>query len=261
MTSLRRSTGRPALLAALAAACLGGLLAVPAAPAQDPVASIGVSPAAPVAGSAVTLTAIPEPPDAELTSFAWEFDGDGDFAEGDERSVAHTFDAPGTYVVALRVTDADDRPYVVYMDLVVAAPAPPPPPPEPPAPPPEPEPAPNARLMDPFPVVRIKGVVTGRGARLTLVSVRAPRRATIVVTCRGVGCPRKRIKREGAEGRRMRGLEGGYRAGARLTFTVTARRRIGKYTRIIVRRGLVPSRTDRCLWPGRKRPRACPAPN
>ena len=47
-------------------------------------------------------------------------------------------------------------------------------------------------------------------------------------------------------------------AGAGCTVRVTQPRRIGKYTRLRIRRGKAPLRIDRCLMPGRSRPAKCP---
>jgi hypothetical protein len=48
------------------------------------------------------------------------------------------------------------------------------------------------------------------------------------------------------------------RAGIRLEIFVRQPRRIGKYTRFLVRAGEPPKRVDRCLFPGVQRPKACP---
>jgi hypothetical protein len=58
---------------------------------------------------------------------------------------------------------------------------------------------------------------------------------------------------------RLRHLQGSYRAGAVIEVRVTKRGWIGKYTRIVVRRGKPPARRDLCLFPGSSRPRTCPA--
>jgi hypothetical protein len=107
--------------------------------------------------------------------------------------------------------------------------------------------------------VRIKGELIGRGAHVTLLTVRAPRLARIVIRCSGPGCPRARwahsvsvVHARAFEHRILR-------AGVRLTITVTRRGYIGKYTVIVIRRGRAPSRRDLCLFPRSSRPRACPA--
>jgi len=157
------------------------------------------------------------------------------------------------------------------------APTPPPPPPPPPpaAPlppsPPAPAPAPAAadleaaapeapRLMRPVPMVRIRGRLSRTGARVTLLTVSAPRGARISVACRGRSCPARRWARTAAlRTTPLRRYQRDLRAGTELTITVTKRERIGKHTRFVIRRGKAPDRRDRCLYPGSDRPRTCPA--
>ena len=47
----------------------------------------------------------------------------------------------------------------------------------------------SRRVIRPFPVVRMKGRLTARGADVQVLSVRAPRAAKISVRCRGKSCP------------------------------------------------------------------------
>ena len=149
---------------------------------------------------------------------------------------------------------------------IAAAPAPPVEPPRrPPAPTPAPSPAPappaarvTPQLMDPFPVVRIRGRLTTTGARVALLTVRAPRGARIAVKCAGDHCPRRRLAIV-AVVVHLRPYERVLRAGTRLEIRVTRPSFIGKYTRLIVRRGQPPLRRDRCLMPGSSRPIACPS--
>jgi hypothetical protein len=142
---------------------------------------------------------------------------------------------------------------------VAAAPAPTPTPaptfdvPEPvatpaPAPPPTPA-APGPRLLKPFPVVRIKGVLTVRGARVTRLSVRAPRGVRIVVACRGRDCPSRRYRAPRGT-HRLRRFERDLRSGTRLEIRITKPGYIGKRTVIVIRRRHAPSRSDRCVEPG-----------
>jgi len=159
---------------------------------------------------------------------------------------------------------------------VAAAPAPPPPPPPPAIVEPTGGTAPlaapptatggvqaetvtrPARLMRPVPLVRIRGRTTLRGARITLLTVTAPKGARITLACRGRGCPVRRWARTAATTRILR-FERRLRAGTRLTIRVTKPGRIGKHTTILIRRNRAPLRSDRCLYPGRSRPVACPA--
>jgi hypothetical protein len=152
------------------------------------------------------------------------------------------------------------------------APEPPPPTPSPPAPAPAlvPPPAPTVsagsvlaqtapRLLRPFPIVRIKGFLTARGARVMLLTVRAPLGARISLRCEGTGCPRRRWARAAVLVHVRPFEQRVLRAGVRLTIRVTRRGRIGKYTSILLRRGRPPLRVDRCLYPGSTQPRRCPS--
>ena len=159
---------------------------------------------------------------------------------------------------------------------VLAAPVPAPAPTPAPAPPPKPDPAPSPpfelppatpppvagapapRLLSPFPVIRIKGWVTARGARITLLSVRAPRGSRIAVACRGAGCPVPKLARP-AGVKRLRRFERELPAGTRLELSVTKPGAIGKWTVIVIRRGSPPRRTDGCLDSDTNRHVRCPA--
>jgi hypothetical protein len=112
-------------------------------------------------------------------------------------------------------------------------------------------------LLNPFPIVRIRGHLTRTGARVTLLSVRAPRGARITVRCLGRTCPRRRLARSAAL-RRLRPFERTLRAGLRLEIRVTRPGFVGKHTLLLIRRGRPPLRRDRCLTPGSTRPTRCP---
>ena len=100
----------------------------------------------------------------------------------------------------------------------------------------------RAPMLEPFPVVRIKGVFTASGAHVSLLSVRAPRGARVKVACRGRDCPLRRFKpRAGVK--RLRPFERDLRAGTRLEVTVTKPGYIGKVTVIVIRRNAAPRRT------------------
>ena len=112
--------------------------------------------------------------------------------------------------------------------------------------------------MRPEPLVRIRGWLTERGARITLLTVRAPRGAKIAVSCSGIGCPRV-APAKAAKRTRLRDYEGMFRAGARLVIRVTRPGFVGKHTSIRIRRDKPPLRRDRCLYPGSEEPTACSA--
>lgn len=114
------------------------------------------------------------------------------------------------------------------------------------------------RMLSPFPVVRIKGLLIGAGARVTSLTVKAPRGVRISVTCRGRDCPvRWFVAPAGV--RRLRRFERDFAAGTRLQVVVSKPGFIGKSTVIVIRRSAGPRRVDRCLPPGATRPVRCPA--
>jgi hypothetical protein len=118
-------------------------------------------------------------------------------------------------------------------------------------------PAPAAPLVfDPFPVVRIKGLLTPTGARVTLLSVRAPSDARVDVDCAGRDCPARHYRTDGGD-HRLRKFERALRAGTRLQVRVTKPGYIGKFTEFVIRRHAEPKRSDRCLAPGATRPVRC----
>jgi hypothetical protein len=128
----------------------------------------------------------------------------------------------------------------------------------PPSVPPRPAAAPAPRILSPFPVVRIKGVATAGGARVTLLSVTAPRGVRITATCRGDACPVRRYVAAAGE-RRLRRFERKFAAGARLEVRITRPGYIGKSSVFVIRRHAAPRRIDRCLAPDAVRVVRCPA--
>ena len=111
-------------------------------------------------------------------------------------------------------------------------------------------------LLDPFPAVRIRGVVKATGARITLLRVRAARGMRIVAACRGPACPERQARI--AARTRLRAFERYLPGGTRVDIKVTAPDHVGKWTTIKIRRGAPPRRSDRCAFPGVSRPRPCP---
>lgn len=113
------------------------------------------------------------------------------------------------------------------------------------------------RVMNPFPVVRISGRLTGSGADVKRLSVRAPRGAKISVRCHGGSCPARTFA-GAARVKRLSSYERHLRAGTKLDIVVRKPGRVGKWTTITIRRGAPPKRVDRCSYPGRGQPAACP---
>lgn len=225
---------------------------------KAPVAGFTFDPATPAPNTPVTFRAAASDPDGTITNLAWDLDDDGEFDDAAGPSAVRSFGEPGAYNVALEATDNDGSTVVSRQQVVVdaggllgtsgsgLASG-------------KPTAARKGPLMiKPFPVIRIAGKLTARGAVFDLITIRAPRGAKIVSRCVGRDCPTRRRKAQTARYMRMKTYERAYRAGTKLLFRVTSKRRIGKYTSITVRRGKAPSRKDLCLFPNKTRPRKCP---
>ena len=124
---------------------------------------------------------------------------------------------------------------------------------------PKPQPlAASPSRMAPFPVVRLRGWLTATGARVTLLSVRAPAGARVQVSCRGKSCPVRvlvrRVRRRSVSFPR---LHAPLAAGTVLEIVVSRPGQIGKFTRFRIRRSAAPRRLDQCYMPGATRPSPC----
>jgi hypothetical protein len=220
--------------------------AATAAANERPDAGFGFFPSDPVAGQSVRFVSYACDPDGPLFDQEWDFEGDGRFDDAFGAQAFHTFGA-GPHTVALRVTPLEGAPVVQTVSLDVGAAAgagspgieifaPP--------------------LLNPFPVVRIVGQLTTSGARISFLSVRAPVCTRVTTICRGRTCPFKRhTQLVGRNGIRVQPLAGkALRAGVRIDVLVTKRDRLGKFTRLTIRRGKPPARIDRFLQFGQTPP-------
>jgi hypothetical protein len=215
---------------------------------QPPRASFVWFPSSPVVGETVALLSSSTDPSSPITAFAWAPSGNGSFRAG-KPLITTSFSAPGAHVVRLRVSDANGLSSVAA-ETIPVAPAP-------------------LTLMQPFPIVRISGSETSNGVRLTTLTVQAPPGARVTVSCQGHGCPARSESRVAASRVRhgaagtvritFRRFERTLRAGVILRIRVFKPGEIGKYTRFIVRRGLLPERLDTCLDSGGFKPMACPS--
>ena len=215
---------------------------------QPPRASFTWFPSAPTVGETVTLVSSSTASSSPITAFAWALAGNGPF-RGGRPLITTSFSTPGPHVARLRVSDANGLTSVATETIPVAA-------------------APLT-LMQPFPIVRIAGSETPNGVRLTTLAVQAPPGARVTVSCQGRGCPARSESRVAASRTRNRAagtvrisfrrFERTLRAGVILRIRVSKPGEIGKYTRLIVRRGLLPERLDTCLDPGGFKPMACPS--
>jgi PKD repeat protein len=219
-----------------------------------------VSSASPVAGALVYFFSISSDPDGFVTSQAWDLDNDGQFDDGASPLASRSFATPGRYTVRLRVVDNGGASQTTSADVTVV---------------PSSSPvsaASGPKLLSPFPVVRISGIVTRAGIRVRLLTVDAPAGARIKIRCRSRGCPYRLRSRliESRAGRatgparasrlvRFRRFKGRLlRPGTVVQVFVTKPGTIGKYTRLRIRRARLPARADRCLVPGAARPVRCP---
>jgi PKD repeat protein len=241
-----------------------------------PVVSFFPVPSEPLPGQPVTFHSTSSDPDGFIAGHAWDLDDDGVFDDAAGSSATLAFPAPGQYRIGLRVSDDAGASNTSVLAITLRAVA---------------EPAgagPGtaagagvvtlgqavslARLMSPFPVVRVSGIVRKRGIKLRVLSVNGPVGAIVSVRCRGRGCPfRRQTRTVGAQVHSAAGLAPAtglvrirrfrrrlLRVGARLKVYVTRPDAIGKYTRLRVRRGRLPARVDRCILPGGQAPVTCP---
>lgn len=196
-----------------------------------PTAAFTIVPGQPVAREPVTLTSTASDPDGPIVAQQWDLDGDGAHDDAAGAVTQYSWARPGTYPVALLVTDRDGG-LAVTQTAVVVAPRP-------------------FRLFHPAPLVRFVGRPTRRGARLDLLTVTAPRGARVGIRCRSRNCPYKR-KRFVSPGKRhtLPALRRTYVAGSVIEIRVTKPETISKFTRLRFRAGKRPARIDRCLNPG-----------
>jgi hypothetical protein len=117
----------------------------------------------------------------------------------------------------------------------------------------------GARLLSPFPIVRLRGRVQPSSVRITLFTVRAPAASKVSIYCTGRSCPYRRLViGAGRRTVRVRKFERRLRGRAVLRIYVTKPGFVGKYTRFRFRSGRAPLRDDRCARTAGSAPRNCP---
>jgi hypothetical protein len=117
--------------------------------------------------------------------------------------------------------------------------------------------APKPKMIRPYPTIRISGSLTKTGAKVALLTVRAPKGVRISLTCTGKSCPLREVAQATALWH-IPQFERELSAGTKLTITVAKAGYITKVTTIKIRRGKGPARSDRCQLPGATRLTACP---
>lgn len=208
---------------------------------DPPLANFAFGPRSPQVGDSVEFVSSAIDPEGALRSQTWDLDGDGQFddARGDE--VLYTFTSPGQKIVRLRVEDVAGNADVHERTVNV-----------------RPAPVAKAGALSPAPVIRLTTEILPNGARIRVLSVRAPKATLVTVRCRGKGCPVSRRRKRVTQGSvRFTTFERFLRAGVRLEISSRKPNTIGAFTRYTIRAGKFPARTDRCLRPGRERPVRC----
>jgi hypothetical protein len=214
-------------------------------------------PSAPVVGELVTFVYSSTQATPADSPPAWDLDGDGQYGDASGATASRSFPAPGLYAVGIKVVDLDGAVSTSTQLISVRAPD-------------RVTPASRSQLtlMSPFPVVRISGRVSSKGARIKHLTIRAPFGSTVMIRCRGRGCPFRRknqtLALAGAKTPsktvRVKKLEGRLlRAGASLKILISRAGEIGKYTRFKIVKGRAPIRTDLCLAPASTQPEECPS--
>jgi pyruvate/2-oxoglutarate dehydrogenase complex dihydrolipoamide acyltransferase (E2) component len=115
----------------------------------------------------------------------------------------------------------------------------------------------TAKMLRPFPTVRVRGRLTPGGANVTSLTVKAPAGVRITVTCAGSGCPARKVARN-SKVTRLSTFERELRAGTRLTIAISKSGYVAKVTVLRFRLGAAPLRSDGCLYPGHRKTQRCP---
>jgi hypothetical protein len=201
-------------------------------------------PSSPHPGETVLLGSISTDLTSPLVGYAWDLGLGGGFVGGGP-TLYTRFATYAPHVVRLRVTNgsgvSDVATHTIHMS------------------------APPASVLQPFPLVRIVGLLTRSGVKVKLLAVRVGGGATSTVTCRGRACPVRSARRAVAAARRgavwitFHSFERYLPAGTVLEIRVAKPGKIGSYTRFTIRRHRLPARQDACLEPSGTAPMACPA--
>jgi hypothetical protein len=218
----------------------------PAAP--PPTAAFTWFPDVPAVGQSVVLVSDSTDAFSPISAFAWDLLGGGPFKPGGAL-LTTSFSTAGRHVVRLQVTGQSGGSSIASETIPVSA-----------------QPL---KPMQPFPIVRIAGVKTSSGVRLSSLNVQLPVGARVTVACKGRGCkmrPQSRIATASAHARNassvvlaFRAFERSFVAGVSLQVRVFSQGEIGKYTSFSIHRHGLPTREDLCLSALEPQPIPCPA--
>jgi hypothetical protein len=209
-----------------------------------PHASFVWFPHSPHPGEPVLLASVSTDATSPIIGYAWNL-GQGAGFEAGRPALYTTFSTFAPRVVLLRVTDGNGLTDAAAETIFMSAPP--------------------ATVLQPFPIVRIVGILKNSGVRVRLLAVEAGAGARSTVTCHGRGCPvtsESRVVPSATRGVvwvRFRRLERFLRAGAVLEIRVSKAEKIGSYTSFAIRRHRLPARVDTCLDPEGTKPMTCPS--
>jgi PKD repeat protein len=218
---------------------------------RAPSASFSFAPTAPDLGQTVSFTSSSSDPDGAIVAHAWDLDADGAFDDGTQATAQMAYSTGGPRIVSLRVSDGSGAFSVTFQTVVVRGGAPGAGQPS----------APARRRATPLrALVRIRGLILPDTIRLQLLTVHATSGSTIVVRCEGRGCPFATARTRTRSYERavsIKRLQRRLAVGTVIRVMITKSGRIGRYTRIRIRRGAAPDRRDLCLRHGSTRPFPC----
>jgi PKD repeat protein len=228
---------------------------------QPPKAAFAYTPSTPQTGQQVTFTSASKDPDGSIATTLWDTSGDGLFNDGRGPTARRTFNNAGNYTVSVKVTD-DRGATDTAFQMVSVTDAPRAAAPSSGAPAAlSPQGQKTASLLNPFPIVTLRGRLVRGGARIEALLVsQLPTGSRVEVRCAGKGCPfRSKVRKPKGRSHQVRfpELARRLRAGIVLRVIVTQPGRIGKYTRFKIRPSGAPSRKDLCVAPSAKRPGRC----
>jgi hypothetical protein len=179
-----------------------------------------------------------------LVSYAWDVGNGEGFVTGGPTLYTH-FSTYAPRSVRLRVTDGAGLSGIAVHTIRMSNPP--------------------AAVLQPFPLVRIVGIVKRGGVKVRILAVRMGAGAVSTVTCRGRSCPTRTQRRAVAASKHspvwvaFPRLEHFLRAGVVLEVRVSKAGKIGSYTRFLIRRHKLPARSDSCLEPAGTKPMVCPS--
>jgi hypothetical protein len=199
---------------------------------RPPLVSFSFTPSVPLTDDVVSFAAAASDPDGSIAAISWDLNGDGVFSDATGPVASIAVPSAGAFTVSVAVTDNSGATTVASQGVAVAR--------RPPT------------MLQPFPIVRLTTRSTRRGVDVLRLGVQAPPGSRVSIHCRGRGCG-TRVQVRAARTPtpvRFRALEHRMRPGVVIEIRITAPGRIGKFTRIRLRRSGPPSRVDLCLPPG-----------